>query len=85
MLFGKKKHRRDGVMDDAAIIAAITTLATNDGVTVERIDWDGSRSTVSGRVSFWSNGVWRFPRRHRRHTTPRQTSFSSATPWRTLC
>lgn len=52
MLFGKKKNKREGVMDDAAIIAAITTLATNDGVTVERIDWDGSRSTVSGRVSF---------------------------------
>ncbi len=51
MIFGKKKQVREGAMDEATLITAIKMLAVNDGVTVERIDWDGSRSTVSGRVS----------------------------------
>ncbi len=60
MLFGKKKKRREGALDDALIIEAIKTLVVNDGVTVDRINWDGSSSTVSGRVSHVSNHFDRF-------------------------
>lgn len=52
MLFGKKKiNVRPGALDADAVKTAIKGLAVNDGATVERVDWDGSRSTVSGRVS----------------------------------
>lgn len=60
MLFGKKKKRREGALDDSTIIDAIKTLVVNDGVTVDRINWDGSTSTVSGRVSLVSNHYDRF-------------------------
>ena len=54
-MFGKKKKRREGSLDDASIMEAIKTLVVNDGVTVDRINWDGSTSTVSGRVSHVGN------------------------------
>lgn len=60
MLFGKKKKRREGALDDASIMESIKTLVVNDGVTVDRINWDGSTSTVSGRVSLVSNKYDRF-------------------------
>ena len=60
MLFGKKKKRREGALDDASIMESIKTLVVNDGVTVDRINWDGSTSTVSGRVSLVSNHFDRF-------------------------
>ncbi len=50
-MFGKKKQKREGALDDEAIVEAIKTLKVNDSVTVDRINWDNSLSTVSGRVS----------------------------------
>ncbi|MBL7994420.1 hypothetical protein JNM05_03530 [bacterium] len=55
MFFGKNKKRREGALDDASIMESIKSLVVNDGVTVDRINWDGSTSTVSGRVSHVSN------------------------------
>jgi hypothetical protein len=52
MLFGKKKiKKREGALDSEQVQEVIKTLVVNDGVTVERINWDGSVSSVSGRVS----------------------------------
>ncbi len=51
MLFGKKKKGRDGALEDDKLREIIRTFQINDGVTVERINWDGSRSTISGRIS----------------------------------
>jgi hypothetical protein len=52
MLFGKKKiKKRDGALDPDQVVEVIKTLVVNDGVTVERINWDNSSSSVSGRVS----------------------------------
>jgi hypothetical protein len=55
MFFGKKKKNREGVLDDDQIKAVIETLSVNDGATVERINWDGTTSVVSGRVSHVGN------------------------------
>jgi hypothetical protein len=52
MLFGKKKVKiREGALAPDQVEEVIKTLIVNDGVTVERINWDGSVSSVSGRVS----------------------------------
>ncbi len=52
MLFGKKKTAiREGALDPKEVKDVIQTLVVNDSVTVERINWDGSTSSVSGRVS----------------------------------
>ncbi len=51
MFFGRKKKKREGALEDSQIREVIQTLAVNDGATVERINWDGSTTIVSGRVS----------------------------------
>lgn len=51
MFFGKKKKKREGALEDSQIRDVIQTLSVNDGATVERINWDGSTTIVSGRVS----------------------------------
>lgn len=51
MLFRKKKQKREGALEENQIIELIKTLQVNDSATVERINWDGSTSVVSGRVS----------------------------------
>ncbi len=61
MLFGKKKtQKREGALDPAEIIEVIQTLSVNDGCTVERINWDGSRTVVSGRVTHVSTDATHF-------------------------
>ncbi|NUM79263.1 hypothetical protein HUU42_00555 [bacterium] len=49
-MFGKKK-KKEGALDEEAVVEVIKTLSVNDGVTVERINWDGSISPVAGRVT----------------------------------
>lgn len=52
MLFGKKKKSsREGALDEDKLKEIIRTFQVNDGVTIERINWDGSRSTISGRIT----------------------------------
>ncbi len=51
MFFGKKKKKREGALEDEQIREVIQTLSVNDGATVERINWDGTTTLVSGRVS----------------------------------
>ncbi|MCB0832715.1 MAG: hypothetical protein KDC45_04570 [Bacteroidetes bacterium] len=50
MLFGRKKVR-EGAIPREEVAEAIKPLVVNDGVTVERVNWDGTLTTVSGRVS----------------------------------
>ncbi len=51
MFFSKKKKKREGAISEEEIIAVLQTVSVNDGLTVERINWDGSTTIVSGRVS----------------------------------
>jgi hypothetical protein len=51
MLFGKKKKKREGALDEDSLREMIKVFQVNDGVTIERINWDGSRSTISGRIT----------------------------------
>lgn len=50
-MFGKKKQKREGALEDDKAQELIKTLNVNDSVTVERINWDNTLSTVSGRVT----------------------------------
>jgi len=51
-LFGSKKaQKREGAMDVDKAIEQVKTFAVHDMVTVTRINWDGSETVVTGRVS----------------------------------
>ena len=49
-MFGKKK-KREGAVDEDTVREQIRELQVHDGATVHRINWDGSESSVSGRVT----------------------------------